>query len=554
MLEYAEITRRASEETSSNAPTMARVLYLHDYPLETASQRAKVYELGLHAGEFHSFPALSDLLRFVSIAGNSDLDLDYPTVCVISGSIGNDNESIDSLSFTQVCTVIEEHYKHLNVLVYEESTLSMSLVRLDVDRYHSLLKNRLVRMKTWAGLNNELAKECPKLYTMANGLHSMLGTSQQKTLELRKYVLMTNQKISFHEILDLKRPPEFYEVCIGAWGFIAHELSCDESTICAYLIFKHAFKALPSSSPLILSDNALLSFLFGVRDSYRGGNAFHNFRHAVDVLQATFFLLIRLGTLPTFAGYEMDIHGAEPMRIPKRERPLLSPGQVLSLLLASVGHDVGHPGLTNDFLSKFNAPMTTVFSSRAVLESFHSAWFQRVLQLHWPAFLEDPWNKLQTETILATDMASHFEYVTKIREMSTNTSAIDPTDQKFTLILMSLIIKCADISNVTRPLDISSRWGVVLTREFAEIAQLSAHLANGDDICSLTDPREEPHFPLTFDESLAEINNLPKNQLYFITNYADAMYKEVAVLFPEFAFMYQVLQSNTAKWESINNS
>jgi 3',5'-cyclic-nucleotide phosphodiesterase len=530
---------------------MAQILYLHTLRPEEAERRAKVYQIGLQAGSIQCFTSLSDLISYVSVAGNSDLDLDYPTPVIVSDGIGKES-GLNGLKLNQVRTLLEIHYKHMNIIVYEESSLSCTNAREEIERYHSLLKNRLVRMKTWAGLNNELANDCPRLYTMANALHSMLNTTEQLTNELRRYILMTNQSINFFHLLDLERPLEVYQQCVGNWGFIAHELSCDESTVCAFLIFKHAFESLPENSPLVIDNNALLGFLFSVRDSYRGGNAFHNFRHAVDVLQGTFYLLIRLGSLPPFKGYTTEIQGVRsPDILPKDS--LLSPEQVLSLLLASIGHDVGHPGLTNDFLSKFQAPMAAVFSSRSVLENFHSAWFQRVLKLHWPIFLESPWIKLQTETILATDMASHFEYVSKMKEMLHYLKISEhreqfKNDQKSTLILMSLIIKCADISNVTRPLDISARWGVVLTREFGEIMQLTDHLTKGTDIQSIKDRREEPSFPMTFAEALKDTEKLPQNQLFFISNYADSMFKEVANLLPELSFLYEVLIYNTEAW------
>lgn len=521
---------------------MARVLYLHSLSDDLAADRASVYEVGIQAGSLLSFTRISALIRFVSVAGNSDLDLDYPTVVIVSDDVGTGTGTgLDGLKFSEVRLLLEEHYKHLNVLVYAESTLQMSQIRLDVSRYHALLKNRLVRMKTWAGLSQDQAELCPRLYTMPNALRAMLGTSQSKTEKLRDYVVMTNQNVAYFDLLNLKRPVQFYQTCVGSWGFIAHELSCDESIFCAFLMFKHAMGALPADTPLILENNALLGFLFAVRDSYRGGNAFHNFRHAVDVLQGTFYILIRLGALPNFHGYSVQIKGVNASVAPPRDCRM-SPEQVLSLLLASVGHDVGHPGLTNDFLSKFHAPMASVFSSRAVLENFHSAWFQHVLQLHWPVFLNRPWLNLQTETILATDMASHFEYVAKMKHMRS------VSDQ--TLVLMSLIIKCADISNVTRPLDISARWGVVLTREFNEIAQLTAHLTTGDGIHDILDPREEPYFPMTLETALEEIKTLPQNQLFFINNYAASMFKEVASLLPELSFMYEVLESNTRAWNS----
>lgn len=95
---------------------------------------------------------------------------------------------------------------------------------------------------------------------------------------------------------------------VGSWDFLAHDLSYNDLLFAAFLMFKHAFSmhntapttnttdpCLTSNLPptvadLIISDSALLKFLLVVRDSYRPSNPYHNYRHAIDVLQAAFFL------------------------------------------------------------------------------------------------------------------------------------------------------------------------------------------------------------------------------------------------------------------------
>jgi hypothetical protein len=68
------------------------------------------------------------------------------------------------------------------------------------------------------------------------------------------------------------------------------------------------------------------------RTGGRGGVPYHNVIHACDVMQSTYAYL-----------YLGDVAAA------------LDPKQQLALLLAAVVHDVGHPGLNNDFFNKTNA-------------------------------------------------------------------------------------------------------------------------------------------------------------------------------------------------------
>jgi hypothetical protein len=71
----------------------------------------------------------------------------------------------------------------------------------------------------------------------------------------------------------------------------------------------------------------LLQFINEVCDGYQS-NPYHSFQHAVDVTYMTFLFLMDMG-------------------IQKRAR--LSQLHVVSILVAALGHDVLHPGLSNLF-------------------------------------------------------------------------------------------------------------------------------------------------------------------------------------------------------------
>lgn len=138
-----------------------------------------------------------------------------------------------------------------------------------------------------------------------------------------------------------------------------------------------------------LTLDLLHRFVIGLRDSYHRSNPYHNFAHAVDVLQATFYFLCRMGKLPS-SGYgyppiattpngdaaglpngDADLDGSmtdapetdSSANIPTdnssadRDVPpaihvsdFLRPEDIFALLVASIGHDVGHPGVNNMFL------------------------------------------------------------------------------------------------------------------------------------------------------------------------------------------------------------
>lgn len=567
---------------------MSKILYLDTLSdPKQFNENHKLFEVSLTASTVQSFRRISKLIEYVSVAGKSELDLNYPTIAIINEEVVTSSDplyddadlsELNTLSYEDNELLLKHHYKHLNIITYKLSEFSFSKVNNDISKFHQVLKNRIVRMKSWVGLNNHNAKNCPCLHSMTNCLNIILQNDLNQSNKLRKFILLINKQVDFLKLLILPKDLNFYKYCIGNWGFIAHELTCDELTYCALLIFKFAFSILEKNNELILNDNEILSFLFSLRDSYRGGNAFHNFRHAVDVLQATFYFLVRIKTLPTFPQYttNLKVHPLKQFELNEiylnlanfnLDDSLLHPIQSLALLVASVGHDVGHPGLNNPFLINHNSPVAKIYSNQSVLENYHSTIFQDILMNHWPIFLNNsntaavnPLNTkiLQVDSIIATDMANHFEYILKVEEIS-NILSNDKLKLKIkenlkqTNIILSLIIKCADISNVSRPLLISAKWGIVLAREFNEINQLTNHLTDNLEIDSIIDPRKNPYFPETIKDALIDIPTLPGGQLFFINHFANSLFKEVSSVLPELSFSAEIVLENKKFWESLEN-
>lgn len=182
---------------------------------------------------------------------------------------------------------------------------------------------------------------------------------------------------------------------------------------------------------------------------------YHNFRHVIDVLQATFNFLVHIGTITP---YPVDGGGPPPTKSPVAE--LLYPFDGLTLLITAIGHDVGHPGVNNGFLVKLNAPLAQLYNDRSVLESFHCAAYSQILRRYWPTAFEDTkMRSLMISSILATDMGLHFDYMKKLGDLQEKLQVDNSTDawngrmvEEQRALACSLLIKCADISNVVRRL------------------------------------------------------------------------------------------------------
>ena len=272
-----------------------------------------------------------------------------------------------------------------------------------------------------------------------------------------------NPDESLHPI-DLKKLPslesrkeEALSHALGSWAFSGHDYSDDELIHAAFLMLQHALNT-PDLEKWRLSAADLTTFLMASRAAYNAFVNYHNFRHVVDVMQAIFFFLIQLGTLPPFpvSSVHASVKGpASPIAA------LLKPFDALTLLITAIGHDVGHPGVNNAFLVALNAPLAQLYNDKSVLEAFHCAAYSQILRRYWKAAFEDiPMRGLMINSILATDMGLHFNYMKELGNLQSKVYHNNGTDgwspqilDEYRILTCALLVKCADISNVVSLID-----------------------------------------------------------------------------------------------------
>ncbi|KAG5358923.1 cAMP-specific 3',5'-cyclic phosphodiesterase 4C [Yarrowia sp. C11] len=324
---------------------------------------------------------------------------------------------------------------------------------------------------------------------------------------------------------------------IADWDYDPFGLSYDELVIMALVMFQYVLGQ-PGLEPYRLEEPELVRFLIMMRDAYHHENPYHNFRHAIDVMQATFQFLIRLGCLPP----PPFKRAPNCSMIPPTGPAVFTPAESLVVLIAAIGHDISHPGVTNAFLVSSRSPMAQVFNDKSVLESYHACVLNRVLNIFWPATQEPQLKKLIVESVLATDMAQHFNYVDRWTELSTRCRSkgkgrcneergnLSPADRQ---LVGSMIMKCADVSNVTRRLDLAEQWGRVLQCEFSEVKDVE------------TDCHVQ-----TLPPNCGKNANLAQSQVSFLNIFAYPLFQQLSDAFPEFGYAFKTLQENKAVWES----
>ncbi|KAF9415243.1 3',5'-cyclic-nucleotide phosphodiesterase, partial [Entomortierella beljakovae] len=203
---------------------------------------------------------------------------------------------------------------------------------------------------------------------------------------------------------------EELKIRLLSWDFHPHDLHEDDLMRCVVVVIQEVMK-LDGLGDLNIPDHLLHRFVVGLRDSYHKTNPYHNFAHAVDVLQATFYFLCKMGKLPKTGsgmppmaltngisnGSVSESENSEssenipthPVSQTRGDNPLLlriqdflRPEDIFALIVASIGHDVGHPGVNNMFLVNAHTPLAQVYNDRSVLESFHSMALFQVMKKH----------------------------------------------------------------------------------------------------------------------------------------------------------------------------
>jgi hypothetical protein len=306
----------------------------------------------------------------------------------------------------------------------------------------------------------------------------------------------------------------------------------------------------------ILSDEMIV-YLMASRKAYNEFVKYHNFRHVVDVLQALFQFLVRIGIL---LPYPSDSRSTFTPKSPIAR--LLRPFDALTLLISAIGHDVGHPGVNNAFLVALNAPLAQLYNDRSVLESFHCAAYSQILRRYWPkAFSDAAMRKLMINNILATDMGLHFKYMSDLgnlqQKVAHDRGVVDGWSAKVQEeqkdLTCGLLIKCADICNVVsldcltshflsnsflqaRKFETAAKWANILTDEFSNQGLMEQELQMPS--CLFGGPPVQE-----------DIIKLGESQIGFMNIFARPLFEAVTDILPAMRFAVEEMLTNKAVWE-----
>ncbi|NWX61122.1 PDE8B phosphodiesterase, partial [Promerops cafer] len=365
-----------------------------------------------------------------------------------------------------------------------------------------------------------------------------------RRLSGNEYVFSKNTNLS-HTHLPVPNTINDVPPCIAqlldneeSWDFNIFELEAVTNKRPLVYLGLKVFARFGVSEFLNCSEATLRAWLQVIEANYHSSNSYHNSTHAADVLHATAFFL-----------------GKE------RVKGSLDHLDEVAALIAATIHDVDHPGRTNSFLCNAGSELAVLYNDTAVLESHHTALaFQLTTKdSKYNIFKNIDRNRYRTlrqaiiDMVLATEMTKHFEHVNKFvnsinkpmasEETSPHSEGSDtectaniknfPDNQT---LIKRMMIKCADVANPCRPLELCIEWAGRISEEY--FAQ--------------TDEEKRQGLPVVMPVFDRNTCSIPKSQIsfidYFITDMFDAW-----DAFAHLPVLMQHLANNYKHWKTLDD-
>ncbi|KAJ3094979.1 cAMP-specific 3',5'-cyclic phosphodiesterase 4A [Phlyctochytrium planicorne] len=337
-----------------------------------------------------------------------------------------------SISISQSQTLVQPtdtpHRLSLHVLTpRKSSTTSLSTVSLSKD---ILPEHSLSSLELGERANETRFKELQRSPTQASPTSEGFNTSPA--------VLEQNRK-AIQELLSQ----------VGNWNWNIFEFESLASkplyTLGLYL-FHEAGLVGKFSIPI----DKLRHFLLRIEAGYHADVPYHNSTHACDVLHATNFFI----NTNAITGRLTD-------------------NEILGAYLSAIIHDYDHPGLNNQFLVSTRHSKAVFYNDRSVLENHH-------LASAWAILLKEESNILCNlskeeyrtvreqcvDMVLATDLSGHFAMLSAFKNKVFAAGTFDLDNRDDRSLFWRILIKCADVSNLTKDWAIYDRWLERIMAEF----------------------------------------------------------------------------------------
>jgi len=274
-----------------------------------------------------------------------------------------------------------------------------------------------------------------------------------------------------------------------------------------------------------VQESHAVKFIERVEAGYNQENPWHNFNHAVDVL---------LQTSRYMALVECHL--------------FLEEKSMFWIMVACIGHDLGHKGVNNQFLIETSDELALKYNDRSPLENMHCARLFQVAgdpQANIFAKIEkDSYKDIRKgiiAAILHTDVVKHGEMVRALNLLyQMNSDAFDllePSDRfaevlhEHSQLVLNMLLHGADMSNPMRPWKLCEKFAYLVMEEF--FGQGDQEKAFGIPVQVLND-REKV--------------NRPNSQVGFIEFLITPMVESMVRIFASLDMLAENLGDNVTSW------
>mmetsp|Transcript_24349 Transcript_24349/g.24076 ORF Transcript_24349/g.24076 Transcript_24349/m.24076 type:complete len:221 (+) Transcript_24349:1176-1838(+) len=191
---------------------------------------------------------------------------------------------------------------------------------------------------------------------------------------------------------------------------------------------------------LNIKEMTYVNYFQDMEQRYKTENPYHNSTHAADVLSSFLFFINQSVLLELFSEYDM-----------------------LAVIIAALGHDVGHPGLTNRFLIVNKDDLANTYNDYSVLEMMHCSstfYLMKGQDANILGYIDAEHytsvRKLIVEMILATDMSKHWDLLAQFKAKALKPpQQFETVDQRIDILKMS--IKAADVGHAAKSIDLHQK-------------------------------------------------------------------------------------------------
>ena len=283
----------------------------------------------------------------------------------------------------------------------------------------------------------------------------------------------------------------------------------------------------------ILSVEKLDPFLISVNNQYKPEVLYHNCLHGADVTQSCYIFFTYSNAEKISQTNVLDL---------------------LSIFIAALGHDIGHPGLNNNFHINDSTDMAITYNDISVLENFHASTLFKTIRRSDTNIFEKLTpidykiiRKRIISEILATDMALHGKVISLIKSKM----VFNEEDKTYRLNLLSgdertrsdeqqslldFMIHLADLAHNTRLFNISLKWVELLSEEFWMQKK----------------KKKEHNLPISFLCDRENIN-VPQSQKGFLSGFILSTYECLGNIFPSLKYTYDNANNNLKEWQKLLN-